>query len=168
MDAQRLDVLLDLGRMLEAEIKDGGQIQVLANYLGIALAKCMRWWTERLPDEGAADAMQTDLIDRFRALVDVRFLEYDQIRDYADKLHVTPGHLTDVVRKRLGTTPSALIDERLLLEAKRLLLHGDQSVKEVGFGVGMNDPAYFARWFKKLEGCTPVEYRGSVRERFKA
>lgn len=169
LDASKLGTLNELASMLEGERGDGdrAQVHVQEGYLGIMLAKCARWWRELLPDEGAHEALQTDLITRFRALVEKHYLEFDQVRDYADKLRVTPGHLNDVVRARLGTTASALIDARTLLEAKRLLLHSTLSVKESGYTIGMKDPAYFTRWFKKLEGVSPVEYRTSIRDRYK-
>lgn len=166
---ERSAVLADLARMLEGELAEvnGGQQQVLASYLGIALAKCARWWSELIPDENAVEALHTDLLERFRTLVDVHFMEIQQVRDYADKLHVTAGHLNDVVRARLGATAGALIDERLQLEAKRLLLHSEVSVKEAGFAIGMKDPAYFTRWFKRMEGVSPVDYRNSIRDKYK-
>jgi YesN/AraC family two-component response regulator len=55
----------------------------------------------------------------------------------------------------------------MLLEAKRLLLHSTLSVKESGYTIGMKDPAYFTRWFKKLEGVSPGEFRTSIRDRYK-
>jgi len=55
----------------------------------------------------------------------------------------------------------------LLLEAKRLLLHADLSVKEVSHALLMEDPAYFNRMFKKATGMTPVEYRTHIREKYK-
>lgn len=169
LDGTKSGILNELASMLEGERGDGAatQIHVQEGYLGIMLAKCARWWRERLPDEGAREALQSDLIQRFRALVEKHYLEFDQVRDYADKLRVTPGHLNDAVRARLGTTASALIDARMLLEAKRLLLHSTLSVKESGYTIGMKDPAYFTRWFKKLEGVSPGEFRTSIRDRYK-
>jgi AraC family transcriptional regulator, transcriptional activator of pobA len=168
LDAPKLAILNELAAMLEDERGDGdAQTHVQEGYLGIMLAKCARWWRERMPDESARDAVQSDLVQRFRALVDKHYLEFDQVRDYADKLRVTPGHLNDVVRTRSGTTASAMIDARLLLEAKRLLLHSTMSVKESGYTIGMKDPAYFTRWFKKLEGISPVEFRTAIRDRYK-
>ncbi|MBP6574865.1 MAG: helix-turn-helix domain-containing protein [Flavobacteriales bacterium] len=169
LDTYKLGILSDLAAMLEGEHGDGddAQIHVQESFLGIMLAKCARWWRERMPDENARDAVQTDLIQRFRTLVEAHYLELEQVREYADKLRVTPGHLNDVVRTRLGSTASSLIDARRLLEAKRLLLHGTLSVKESGYAIGVKDPAYFTRWFKKLEGVSPVEYRTSVRDRYK-
>ena len=169
LDAMKLGILNELASMLEGERGDGDrtQLYVQEGYLGIMLAKCARWWRERLPDENARDAVVSDLVARFRALVEKHYLEFDQVRDYADKLRVTPGHLNDAVRARLGTTASALIDARMLLEAKRLLLHSALSVKGSGYAIGMKDPAYFTRWFKKLEGVSPVEFRTTIRDRYK-
>jgi AraC-like DNA-binding protein len=59
-----------------------------------------------------------------------------------------------------------VIHDRLLLEARRLLLHGEQSIKEVGYALNLQDPAYFARWFRKADGRTPAEYRQHIREKY--
>jgi AraC-like DNA-binding protein/quercetin dioxygenase-like cupin family protein len=168
LSPERIAILADLARMIEAELAEGngGQVQVLESLLGVVLAKCGRWWSELLPEEEASTAVLSDLVERFRRLVDKHYLELQQVKDYADRLHVTAGHLNDVVRKRLGTTAGTLIDARMQLEAKRLLLHSEMAVKEVGFAIGMNDPAYFARWFKKMEGMGPADFRGKVREQY--
>jgi AraC-like DNA-binding protein len=60
-----------------------------------------------------------------------------------------------------------VLQDRLILEAKRLLLHSSMSLKEVGFALNMEDPAYFSRVFKKATGHTPGEYRDHVRELYK-
>ncbi|HLZ87122.1 MAG TPA: AraC family transcriptional regulator, partial [Puia sp.] len=55
------------------------------------------------------------------------------------------------------------IHARLLVEAKRHLLHTELSVKEVADGLGFEDPAYFNRWFKRMTGNTPIGYRAEIR-----
>jgi AraC family transcriptional activator of pobA len=74
-----------------------------------------------------------DPVRHFQDLVERGYLEERQVSQYADKLAISADHLNELVKKRLGRTASAVIHDRLLLEAKRLLLHSERSVKEVGY-----------------------------------
>ena len=62
--------------------------------------------------------------------------------------------------QKIGTqTPSDLIKEKLLLEAKRALRYTDTTVKEIAYELGFNDPAYFSRFFTKAAQKTPLQFR---------
>lgn len=150
----------------EADRVSGPLPGVLQGYLGILLIKVAHWWREGQPASHRAEA-PTDIVDRFVVSVSTSFLEKRQVGGYASDLAISPGHLNDLVKKRLGKSASDVLQERLLLEAKRLLLHADLSVKEVSHALRMEDPAYFNRMFKKATGMTPVEYRTHIREKYK-
>jgi len=98
-------------------------------------------------------------VRRFLELLEHHFLSERQVAHYAGQLSLTPDHLNELVKERLGRTASLVVQERLLLEAKRLLVHGGHSIKEVADALNMQDPAYFTRWFRKMEGTTPVQFR---------
>lgn len=167
LDTARSQELLEVADRLEAELgtANGAMMRVLDNYLGIVLAKCAHWASAGSKADLGENTK--DLGARFKDLLDRFFIEQKQVAWYAEQLSVTPGYLNDQLRSRAGTSASALIHDRVLLEAKRLLLHADLSVKEVSFALGVQDPAYFNRWFKKAEGNTPVEYRAQVRALYK-
>ena len=59
----------------------------------------------------------------------------------------------------MGKTPKEIINERILLEAKRFLVYSHLTIKEIGQDLGFEDPAYFVRYFKKNTETTPVEFR---------
>jgi hypothetical protein len=69
--------------------------------------------------------------------------------------------LGQATSKVLGKTPKELINDRTLLEAKRLLVHGNQSIKEIGFYLGFEEPTNFIKYFRKHTDKTPVEFRES-------
>ena len=73
-------------------------------------------------------------------LLEEHYLQERRVGDYAARLAMTADHLNELVKKRQGRTASRLIQDRLHLEAKRLLLHADLSVKEVGYALNMKDP----------------------------
>ncbi len=78
---------------------------------------------------------------------------------YASALHITANHLNKVVKSVTGKSPIQWIDEVTVLEAKVLLFQSSLSISEVAYRVGLADPSYFARLFKKYEGTTPTAYR---------
>lgn len=79
--------------------------------------------------------------------------------EYADMLHISSNHLNKVIKKETGKTAHELIEEMLLLEAKALILHTDLSVAEIGYHLNFADPSHFNKFFKKLSGVTPLQYR---------
>ena len=82
---------------------------------------------------------------------------------YADRLNVTPAHLHKVVKRCTGKTPLAWINEAVTLEAKALLCHTDKPVNDVASVVGVADPSYFSRFFKRQTGLAPLAYRNEMK-----
>ncbi|MFI8415058.1 4-hydroxyphenylacetate catabolism regulatory protein HpaA [Serratia sp. NPDC078593] len=112
-------------------------------------------------EEAAATGMRGELqlFQRFNKLVDERFREHLPVPDYAQALGVTESRLNDLCRRFANRSPKRLIFDRLLREAKRLLLFSACTVHETAYHLGFKDPAYFARFFNRLEGCSPSRYR---------
>ncbi len=81
------------------------------------------------------------------------------LAEYAEKLNITQNYLHKTVKRFTGKTPHTWITEAVILEAKVLLCQSEQTVGEIAFTLGINDPAYFSRFFKKQTGFTPQEYR---------
>ena len=79
---------------------------------------------------------------------------------HADRLNVSAGHLQKVLKRLTGKTPLAWISEAVVLEAKTLLLHTDLPISMVAERIGITDPSYFARIFKKSTGLSPARFRG--------
>jgi AraC-like DNA-binding protein len=98
----------------------------------------------------------------FRKLVNQYFQNEHSVSFYADKLHVTAGHLNDVVKQHFGISAKELIQNRLFLEAKRLLLYSSLSVSEIARQLNFQDDSYFVRAFKNKTGCTPHSYKKTV------
>lgn len=99
------------------------------------------------------------LVIRFRQLVARCFQQHCSVGNYARCLHVSPDHLGAMVKKFTGRTPREIIDERVLLEAKRLLTHTDLNVSEIAWHLQFSEPTHFARFFKRNTQLTPLEFR---------
>jgi AraC family transcriptional activator of pobA len=97
----------------------------------------------------------------FKDLLEKSFTGLKNVSAYAQKLHVSEKRLGQATYKVLGKTPKELINARILLEAKRLLVHGNQSIKEIGFQLGFEEPTNFIKYFRKHTNKTPVRFRES-------
>ena len=97
--------------------------------------------------------------EQFCSLVEQFFNEDYRVRDYASKIGVSAPHLTRICRTVLGASPNALVRQRRLLEAKRLLEYTRLSVSEIAHRSGFREPSFFSRTFSNAFGMSPKSYR---------
>jgi AraC family transcriptional activator of pobA len=95
----------------------------------------------------------------FRKALSIDFLKLKRPADYAEKLHLSPAYLNECVKNTTGHPVSYHIQHRVILEAKRLLYHSDQSLKEIANVLGYDDYPYFSRLFRKVTGFSPLTFR---------
>ena len=151
--------------MQEYQQEQGWQKNMLQSYLSIFLVQLSRLYSRQFTS-GPTVTNGRQLVKRMKALLETEYARLHQVSDYARLLNVTPGHLNDTIKDHTGKTAIALIHERLLLEAKRALFHANLSVKEIGGQLGFEDAAYFNRFFKRMAGETPLQFRGAIREKY--
>lgn len=102
---------------------------------------------------------QAELVARFRALVETKFRTGLGVEDYARELGVRPARLRGACQCIAGFSPTRLIHERVILEARRALLYSNMTVAELAYGLGFDDAAYFTRFFTKQVGQSPRAFR---------
>ena len=95
----------------------------------------------------------------FRDLLETNFTKLKAVNDSSSQLFTSEKRLGHAPSKVLGKTPKEIINERILLEAKRFLVYSHLTIKEIGQDLGFEDPAYFVRYFKKNTETTPGEFR---------
>lgn len=105
---------------------------------------------------------------RYRGVVERDAAQRHRVADYARELAVSPGHLNALCRQHLGSSAKAVIQDRLVAEARRLLLYSDESSARVGYALGFQDPSYFARFFRLATGRSPSGFRAEARRRVEA
>jgi AraC-like DNA-binding protein len=113
----------------------------------------------------ATEGGQSRIGREFRLAVERHFRTITSVSDYAKTLHVTADHLGAVVREETGRPPGDIIRERLLLEAKRLLVHTSMNVSEIAYALNFEDPAYFSRFFRRLTEKAPGNFREEFSEK---
>ena len=99
------------------------------------------------------------LIEQFLGLVDENCNKVLPINYYAEQLSISPAYLNRLVKEVYDKNVSDFINERIVLEAKRILKLSTKSVKEISYELGFEDPSYFSRFFKKHTKSTPIEFR---------
>ncbi|MCF0074098.1 AraC family transcriptional regulator [Dyadobacter sp. CY261] len=140
------------------------QQRMVAAYLTVLLTYLSRLYTEQFENNPAS----TDklLLKKYQQTIEEHFRELHQVSEYASLLHVSAGHLSEVVKVQSGKPAIVHIHERLVLEIRRLLFHTQYSLKEIAFDLGFTDASYFSRFFKRQTGVTPAEYRAITREMY--
>lgn len=83
---------------------------------------------------------------------------------FADKLNITTSHLNDCVKKITGYSVTYWLQDRIVMEAKRMLYYTNTDVKVIAVNLGFEDHTYFSRLFKKVSGETPLSFRNKFRE----
>ncbi|MDR2963375.1 MAG: AraC family transcriptional regulator [Bacteroidales bacterium] len=99
------------------------------------------------------------LVKRFLQLLEENYQNNNSVNDYASQLAVTPNHLTQIVKELTGKTASRIIQEKQLLEIKRLLTYTNLSATEISAHLNFSDQSYFTKFFKKMTGETPLSFR---------
>jgi AraC family transcriptional activator of pobA len=102
-------------------------------------------------------------IKQLEKLIDEHYLTIKSASAYADMMHISSKHLNRITQSVYGKTTSDLINERVLLEAKRLLVQANVNISQVADYLGYEDYSYFSRFFKKNCGISPSDFAAKYR-----
>lgn len=144
--------------------RDFARAQILRSLAGLVLGQVARAIAATLSRDSAPTGTPagSDLLARFEGLIDAHFLSHLGVADYAARLAVSPAHLSRVTRAATGRPASALIEDRLIREARRNLVYTNLSVSRIAYALGFEDPAYFTRVFTRATGLSPRAFRQSL------
>ena len=99
------------------------------------------------------------ILRNFQKLIEDNFKSIRLPKDYAGLLYITPNHLNALCKDHLGFSTGEVIRNRVILEAKRLLINFDLSVGDIAQELNFPDNSYFVKFFKKYTGATPEAFR---------
>lgn len=105
------------------------------------------------------------LLKNFIQLINLHFREKKLTKDYAALLYVTPNHLNALSKDVTGRSAGELIRERIILEAKRLLVNAQMNISEIAAELSFEDNSYFTKFFKKYTGITPEQFRKQITQK---
>lgn len=150
-------------KMMEEQArKENWGTSMLLSYLRVLLIYLSRLYTAQFTV--TINPSDRGLMKRFLMLIDENYVQWHDVANYAEAVNLSAGHFGELIRKQSGRTPIELIHDRLLLEAKRALFHTEASIKEIAFQLGFDEASYFNRFFKRLNGTTPLGFRETIRK----
>lgn len=155
-----LDILQTAWHMavLEFEIDDELQQEMLQMMLKRILIVCTRMYKAQNNDEELSNE-QNNIVREFNFLVEMHFREKHSVAEYADLLFKSPKTISNTFNKLGEKTPLQFIQERIALEARRMLSYTEKGISEIGFDLGFTDVQSFSRFFKKQEGVAPTDFK---------
>jgi AraC family transcriptional activator of pobA len=139
--------------------KQDGNAGIMRSYLNIFLVYLSRIHTRQF--NASPPVGDPLLIERLKRLLHEEYDPIRQVADYARLLEMTPGKLNDLIQGYAGKTATTLVQERVILEAKRAIVRGDLSLKEIAGSLGFEDSG-FVRFFKRITGETPASFRSAL------
>ena len=140
----------------------GGRAELTAAALAHAVGALLSLLAAARPGDVTAAATPThEAYVWFRDEIDRRFAAWHKVTQYADRLGYSTRTLNRVSRANTGRSAKQLVDERIVLEAKRLLSHADAPVAEIATQLGFDDASNFSSYFLRRVGQTPGSFRAS-------
>jgi AraC family transcriptional regulator, transcriptional activator of pobA len=137
---------------------------VLRAFLHVLIVNLQRFYT--LNHHTKTINNEATLIRKFKNLVAKHFINEQSTHAYAKKMGVSSSHLSNVIKSMTGYSPGQLIRNEIILEAKRLLVHTELTIAEIGYSLSFEDPSYFSRFFKRETDMSPAMFRQKTREKY--
>lgn len=154
---ERLNKVYEL---LEAEYRDNsGNLIMIKSLLKVFLLHLIKMKKEEFT---SLDINQKRAYE-FLLLLEDHYIEERNVQFYADKLGLSTKRLNQVLKEVLNETSVQLLHDRLILEAKRQIIHSENSIKEIAWVLGFKDRPYFSRFFKVHTGTTPEDFQKQVK-----
>src|SRR5688572_1432880 len=132
---------------------------LLRNYIHILLLRIREIYKPHAKQINETASHATKIANQFKRLLQKNFIETRKVEQYASMMHISPKHLSDLVKEATGKTPRQLINDVLLLEAKVLLGSTDKSITTIAHDLNFEDQSHFSHFIKQQTGSSPVELR---------
>lgn len=161
-------LLIECFERIEAELRnfDESSMPIVIDFIKLVLDYCSRFYRRRF---SAKHPQNKDLLARLEQLLNDYFCSNSPIQKgvptvayCADKLCLSPNYLSDLIRTATGQSALKLIHAKMLEKAKDKLSDPQKRINEVAEEMGFQQPQSFTAWFKKAEGCTPLQYQRDV------
>ena len=132
---------------------------LLRNYIHILLLRIREIYRPHAKKINESATRSMKIAGQFKRMVEKNFIDMREVNQYAALLHITPKHLSEVMKQHTGKSPKEFINDMLLLEAKVLLGSTDLTVTEIAHRLGFGDQAHFSHFIKQHTGSSPLALR---------
>lgn len=154
----RLQIILS-AMMAEYTGREEGYQEVIKCSLDIFFIELVRQSPHPKGEPTAATTYTQERFEEFSALLERNIATHKQVSQYTDLMNLSAYQLNEITKSSIGKTASELINEHIILEAKRYLLATANQVKDIADQLGYEDNSYFIRFFKKHTGHSPEAFR---------
>ncbi len=167
LTAEEFAEMLVIIRLIHQEYTNNQSLAkpILQNYLHIFLLKAKQFYRHYLAEKENQFTADYAVVQQFRTLLEKYFPTRHLVKDYSDLLAISPAVLNKYVKRVTHANASAIIIDRLMLEAKRLLTHTELSKKQIAWQLNYEDSSYFSRIFRKKTGLSPSHFRQQQQEK---
>lgn len=165
LSASEKKTVLRIMQSIHDELRDCDDrtSSLVVDYIKLFLDYCVRFYDRQFHDRHPANH---DLLERFESVMD-GYLRSGQAQTHgllsvqycADKLCLSSNYLSDLIKRETGISALKHIHRKTLEVAKEKVCDTSKSISEIAYELGFPYPQHFGRWFKKMTGCTPNEYR---------
>ena len=158
-DVQTFEQIKQILKQIEVEYTDNkpDKLDMIRSQLQVLFLYIKRHYKGAIVDS----KHNNSVVQHFLELIEQRYQQNWSLPDYAAKLHISVNYLADICKRETQQTAHQHIQNRILLEAKRLLCYSTISVKEIAYQLGFEFPQSFNKLFKKKPDLTPLEFKHS-------
>lgn len=164
LENQEADFYSDIIQKILGEYKNNDihSRDIIRKYLDILLMKARQLY----PQTGSflqnhVPSREREIYEEFSELVQNHFLEIKSVQEYANRIHLSPKHLSETIKKVSGKSALEVIHQAQLNHAKALLRQTPKTVSEIAYDLSFDNPEYFSVFFKRLTGKSPSAFRTS-------
>lgn len=157
MDRNDLNTMEQITLLIGNELSSKHRTDLIFSLVNALVTQCILSFNDNIRKSGIDKRILTLL-----ALIDDNYLTEREVTFYAGKMSLSEKRLGVLTKQALGYTVKGIIQQRILLEAKRLISQGTLSFKSIAFQLGFVDASYFSRFFRKYSGITPEKFKSSL------
>ena len=149
--------------LMEMDEMDSLKKEMLRVMLKRFLIICLRVYKVQQHNLSVND-QNIGVVREFNYLVEQHFKNLTKVKDYAALLHKSPKTLSNIFKKYIDRTPLQIVNDRRLLEARRMLQYSDASIQEISDELNFKDVPSFSHFFSKRQGMPPTSFRQQIKE----
>ncbi|MBX2843435.1 MAG: AraC family transcriptional regulator, partial [Flammeovirgaceae bacterium] len=112
------------------------------------------------------DSQQNRIVSEFKQLVERHYKQKHKVNEFAELLNITANYLNEVIKASTGYSAKEIIQNRIILEAKRFAINSDKTMKEVAYQLGFEEIPHFSKFFKNCTSKTYSAFSEEIRKKY--